>query len=782
MSTYNISANDLVYSSKDDLLYALVSGMDIKYGNCLIALNPNTGEVLKSVFIGSDPKRIKLTSDKKYAYVSFSSIGYIKRINLSLFVVDKSISLGQNLDDNADVHSVTAYAMDFEVLPESDDEIVVARTPNFDRNEAFYDLVLYQDGKIAPKKISPYNGIMWTPITQIISDRTGKILFGCNSQSEDYSYYISVVDSGLVMKEVINDPYLKTYGKLKSKGDTIYTSVGQVIDAFSKSLNFLGYCPIDDFICYDQYSFTLSERYKAYIFPNYQGQNLYLNFFDCDNYSLKRKIEIDVPEDLRTYTYSILSMEETNDGKLCFITSDRFKYKVIMILDIYSEQSYYDSIPQLDYSNKIKYPLLNIKALDIIHNPKKEKIYGVISPKDPVYGNCLISFNPLSQQVESSLFLGDVPYIIKLTDDLNYAYVAFRNTNFLKRINLNSFLVDKEIELNSKDYNKLYANDFAILPNSIDDIVISRVNNCGPGGWFVDLVLYINNIIQPKSLSNMTTTISQIISDSTGKTIFGYNSSNSGFDCYTIDVVDSGLTLKNTYNNLVAWSYDMFFPKILADKNRIMASNGRIVDAFSNQPEILGQCFVDTDSPGYLGRFYNFIPSDYLNAYIYASLGEGSFLYLNLFNRDTYANLGTVLLDSYNPFVYIRKIQVIDKYHLAFILTNNMDDVFFDNNDERLALVDLSQSFVSIPEIETKPVNKTSEIYIFPNPTNDLLYISDIENVKKYSILSLDGKKAKQDVFVQGQSLNISDLNKGIYLVQIYFNDNSIITKKVCKN
>jgi len=296
------------------------------------------------------------------------------------------------------------------------------------------------------------------------------------------------------------------------------------------------------------------------------------------------------------------------------------------------------------------------------------------------------------------------------------------------------------------------------------------------------LVLYINNIIQPKSLSNMTTTISQIISDSTGKTIFGYNSSNSGFDCYTIDVVDSGLTLKNTYNNLVAWSYDMFFPKILADKNRIMASNGRIVDAFSNQPEILGQCFVDTDSPGYLGRFYNFIPSDYLNAYIYASLGEGSFLYLNLFNRDTYANLGTVLLDSYNPFVYIRKIQVIDKYHLAFILTNNMDDVFFDNNDERLALVDLSQSFVSIPEIETKPVNKTSEIYIFPNPTNDLLYISDIENVKKYSILSLDGKKAKQDVFVQGQSLNISDLNKGIYLVQIYFNDNSIITKKVCKN
>jgi len=55
LSIFNISANDIAYSEMNKSLYAVISGSDINYGNCIVEINPNSGIVLRKLYIGAEP-------------------------------------------------------------------------------------------------------------------------------------------------------------------------------------------------------------------------------------------------------------------------------------------------------------------------------------------------------------------------------------------------------------------------------------------------------------------------------------------------------------------------------------------------------------------------------------------------------------------------------------------------------------------------------------------------------------------------------------------------------
>ena len=73
---------------------------------------------------------------------------------------------------------------------------------------------------------------------------------------------------------------------------------------------------------------------------------------------------------------------------------------------------------------------------------------------------------------------------------------------------------------------------------------------------------------------------------------------------------------------------------------------------------------------------------------------------------------------------------------------------------------------------------KSSEVSIYPNPTNNLLHIKSDEVIIKTTILTIDGK-VKQDS--NSKAINVTDLTKGIYFIKIYTMNNTI-TKKFVKN
>jgi len=76
----------------------------------------------------------------------------------------------------------------------------------------------------------------------------------------------------------------------------------------------------------------------------------------------------------------------------------------------------------------------------------------------------------------------------------------------------------------------------------------------------------------------------------------------------------------------------------------------------------------------------------------------------------------------------------------------------------------------------------TAEYKMYPNPVNDVLNIRDLNDVKKIVISDVSGKLVKSVIVESNRiSVNISELNSGVYIVS-FFTKTGIKTSKFVKN
>ena len=71
------------------------------------------------------------------------------------------------------------------------------------------------------------------------------------------------------------------------------------------------------------------------------------------------------------------------------------------------------------------------------------------------------------------------------------------------------------------------------------------------------------------------------------------------------------------------------------------------------------------------------------------------------------------------------------------------------------------------------------KIKVYPNPASDYIKLNIVSNVNKIKILNMVGKTIKRfEVSLKGEKYNISDMPKGLYLVQLLDNDDKVISTK----
>ncbi|ALR30966.1 hypothetical protein ATE47_10685 [Chryseobacterium sp. IHB B 17019] len=86
-----------------------------------------------------------------------------------------------------------------------------------------------------------------------------------------------------------------------------------------------------------------------------------------------------------------------------------------------------------------------------------------------------------------------------------------------------------------------------------------------------------------------------------------------------------------------------------------------------------------------------------------------------------------------------------------------------------------------IPNLGTHETDISSGIKVYPNPFNDILNISDIENVKTITITDAVGRLLKT-VDKPSTVLSLNDLEKGVYFVNLHFKDGTVKSFKEIKN
>lgn len=75
---------------------------------------------------------------------------------------------------------------------------------------------------------------------------------------------------------------------------------------------------------------------------------------------------------------------------------------------------------------------------------------------------------------------------------------------------------------------------------------------------------------------------------------------------------------------------------------------------------------------------------------------------------------------------------------------------------------------------------KTRKISLFPNPTKEYLTVDNLDSGMKVEIYDIQGKKIKYHK-VNNDTLDVSNLSKGTYLIKIENSDNNIETLKFMK-
>jgi trimeric autotransporter adhesin len=131
-STLPLTTNDLIYGKSSGRIYASIPG-SAPNGNSIVPIDPLTGAVGTSVFVGSEPERLAISDDGQYLYVALDGSASIRRVDLASDTAGLQFPVGSS-------SSIGPYfAVDIAVLPGHPSSVAVAGGGQLGGQTAVFD-------------------------------------------------------------------------------------------------------------------------------------------------------------------------------------------------------------------------------------------------------------------------------------------------------------------------------------------------------------------------------------------------------------------------------------------------------------------------------------------------------------------------------------------------------------------------------------------------------------------------------------------------------------------
>lgn len=408
--------SDIVFSSKHDKVYALIDAMDTEYGNRLIEINISTGEIERSLFVGSQPSQIRLTTDEDYAWISFYAIPFMKRVDLSSFVIDKKVYLGPSQQSYPWERNSHIICYNFSVFQNENNKLAMGLKTAFIFDEE--GIVLYRDDTIQPNRIPESINL---PLC-IEPVKNNSYLIG-HKQTSSSSVFttMKVVDDGLEIQNEF-EGLIETNGplrrnRIKVHNDTLYVAEGIVIDASDISdLHVIGTCQND--VIGDLYGFAFSQIHDAYLYPNINNDSIYLTFYDNNSFEAYDSVFL-----MEYHFYQIMmitKLEVIDQNRFAIVIGKDYGTFSIRIIDVLGS----GTEEELAHGQFEIYP-----------NPATDKLYVKGLPQQKtinvydIAGRLINTWN--TKEIISEIEIGKLKkgiYLLIITDSDN------NSTHFAKKI------------------------------------------------------------------------------------------------------------------------------------------------------------------------------------------------------------------------------------------------------------------------------------------------------------------------------------------------------------
>ncbi len=221
ISVYSTGGNDLVWDAKKSKIYVSMSGVQGDSGDTIATVDPATGKVKNSKFLGSDPARISISSDGHYLYAALYGANAIQQLTLPNFKVTTAWNLG-----GAGSFDGPYYALDLQAAPGAPQTTAVTLAA-FGISPASIAVVIYDGSTPRPNQLRgtafPYSSLQW-------ADSVSTLYAVDQYEPQDF-LLIGVGSSGAVLDQHYDGvlgPYSPSIHYDASTG-LVYTDGGQAI-------------------------------------------------------------------------------------------------------------------------------------------------------------------------------------------------------------------------------------------------------------------------------------------------------------------------------------------------------------------------------------------------------------------------------------------------------------------------------------------------------------------------------------------------------------------------
>lgn len=413
ISQIALPANDLVYHAPSNTIFASVPSAAGPRGNTITGINPNTGEIVSSVFIGSEPNQLALSDDGKHIYVALDGAAAVRRYEIATQTAGPQFSPGRQQNDGP------LYADNLAAAPGQPESVVVSRSAP----GASSALAVFDNGATRMNTVNSSNGGF------LLEFANANTLFAYENGifSGPRLLRVSLDGAGLSVAQSVNN--LPPLGvEIKFSGGLLYTSSGKVINPDTLAVaGDLGNQGTGALVATD------ANAGRVFYLTG-TGAVRTLRAFNLT--TLDPLGALDIPGVVGT-TGGLIRWGANG---FAFRTSGGQLF-LIQTLLVPSSEPIPDPSPTPAPPAPTPTPITTVRQInlpnnDIVYDAARQIIYASVPSAAGLNGNSLAPIDPATGVVGQPIYVGSEPGKLAISDDQRYLYAALDGAGSVRRFDL----------------------------------------------------------------------------------------------------------------------------------------------------------------------------------------------------------------------------------------------------------------------------------------------------------------------------------------------------------
>jgi sugar lactone lactonase YvrE len=674
-----LATNDLVYSPLTGKIYATAPSTAGSSGNSIKSIDPTTGIVESSTFIGSEPNKLALSDDGHNLYVSLDGAAAVRRFDVQTNTPGLQFTLGQ--DSFFGRFTVGELA----VAPGNPDLLAVAR---FSGSAGGGGVAVFDNGVRRTNVASSVDFIAFSA--------SATKLYGTGVSTFSGLQTMTIDASGVTNGSAGS---LAGGARIKFSNGLIFTSTGQVINPDTNTL-------LGTFSGASTVAFVPdAANGRAYYLTadQFGGGNFLLKVYDINTFLLLGSLSLPTasgnPTSLLRWGPNGLAFR-TSTGQLFIIQTSLIPSAepIPTPTPIVSPTPTPSPSPAASFIRQMA-----LSTNDLVYNQGTQKLYASVPSNAGSSGNSIAEIDPAMAAITSQSFVGSEPTQLAPADDGSTLYVGLDGAASIRSYNILTHTAGTQFPVGRDSFTGPYAfSDIAVSPGNPLVVAVARQNRFNSPSE-AGVAVFDNGVQRTKTGPGHIDG-ADVIAFGSSSVLYGNN-----FQGLTTMAIDNdGVTVTGTTRFQVGNS-------LIFDNNRLYGSSGQVLNPATGD-------LVGTFSSGFASAF----AIDSANNRAFFLTGGSPSFQIRAFDLNTFLPVG---------FVNVSGVTGTP----ASLVRWGTNGLAFRTNTRQVFLIETALVDASVPVASPTPTpspTPSPSPSVFPTfirrinlPANDLVYSEATQNI-----------------------------------------------------